>query len=64
MRTNIRIANISFELSLDNDIASYFFKRVQKAKEITPATTDVRIICTKQKKINFFQSKIHTSTRA
>lgn len=42
MRTNIQIANISFELSLDNDIASYFFKRVQKAEEITSATTDVR----------------------
>ena len=57
MRTNIRIANISFELSLDNDIASYFFKRVQKAKEITPATTDVRIICTKQKKLTFSNQK-------
>lgn len=57
MRTSIRIANISFELLLDNDIASYFFKRVQKAKEITPATTDVRIICTKREKLTFSNPK-------
>ena len=57
MRTNIQIANISFELSLDNDIASYFFKRVQKAEEITSATTDVRIICNKQKKLTFSNQK-------
>ena len=57
MRTNIQIANISFELSLDNDIASYFFKRVQKAEEITSATTDVRIICDKQKRLTFSNQK-------
>lgn len=57
MKINIQIANVSFGLSLDNDIASYFFKRVQKVEGITSATTDVRIICNKQKRLTFSNPK-------
>lgn len=57
MKINIQIANISFGLSLDNDIASYFFKRVQNAKKITSVTTDVIVICSKRERLTFSNQK-------
>ena len=57
MEINIEIANIWFRLSLDNDIASYFLKRVQKIEEIRSATTDVIVVCNKQEKLFFTNPK-------
>ena len=57
MRINIQIANISFGLLLDNDIAPYFFKRVQKVEASTSVATDVSVICSKRKRLTFSNQK-------
>lgn len=57
MEINIEIANIWFRLSLDNDIASYFFKRVQKTEEVRSATIDVIVVCNKQERLFFTNPK-------
>ena len=57
MKISIQIANISFGLNLDNDIAYYFFKRVQKVETLTSVTPNVSVICRKRERLTFSNQK-------
>lgn len=57
MKINIQVVNILFELSLDNDITPYFFKRVHQMEVITSMSADVRIVCNKKNKLTFNNNK-------
>lgn len=57
MEINIQIADITFDMFLDNDIASFFLKRVQRAEASTSATTNVSVICSKRERLTFSNKK-------
>ncbi len=57
MKLSVEMANVTFELSLDCDVAYCFFKRVKTAKEIVFASPDVDVICKKRKMLNFTDPK-------
>ena len=59
MKTNICVAGISVALSMDNDIASFFLKRVHNTKRIIK-TPDVTMICERVNKLSFTDKKFLT----
>ena len=59
MNTNICIADIVFALSMDNDIVSYFFKRVHNSEKIIKIP-DVSVICERVNRLSFTDKRFLT----
>ena len=57
MDVNIKIADVLFGLSLDNDVARYFLKRVHKVEVKSLKKVDVKVICQKEETLIFNNSK-------
>ena len=57
MELSVEMANVVFELSLDCDVAYYFYKRVRTAKQTVFASPDVSVICKQQKRLTFTNQK-------
>lgn len=57
MELSVEMANVVFELSLDCDVAYYFYKRVRTVKQTVFASPDVSVICKQQKRLTFTNQK-------
>lgn len=57
MSINLLIANVSFDLSLDKNITSYFYKRVHKIDKKTIENHDVYVTCKRVNNIFFTNEK-------